>query len=57
MIPSLHGKWMGKKVEAVTDFSFWGGSKITVDGDHSLRVLQSMVFQTVGHNRATEQQQ
>ena len=46
----------GKKVEAVTDFTFWG-SKITVDDDCSPNVLQSMVFQLVRHNWAIEQQQ
>ena len=34
LVPSLHEKWMGKKVEAVKDFIFLG-SKITADGDCS----------------------
>ena len=34
LVPSLHGKSMGKKMETVTDFIFLG-SKITVDGDCS----------------------
>ena len=33
-VPSLHGKYKGKKVKAMTDFIFLG-SKITADGDHS----------------------
>ena len=33
LIPSLHGKYMGK-LKTVTDFIF-GGSKITADGDCS----------------------
>ena len=32
MVPSLHGKQMGKKVEAVTDFIFLG-PKITADSE------------------------
>ena len=32
--PITHGKQMGKKMEAVTDFIL-GGSKITADGDCS----------------------
>ena len=32
MVPSLHGKQMGEKMKAVTDFIFLS-SKITVDGD------------------------
>ena len=32
LVPSLHGKYKGKKVEAVTDFIFLG-SKITADSD------------------------
>ena len=37
-IPSLHGKQMGEKVEAGTDFIFLG-SKVTVDSDcgHEIR--------------------
>ena len=35
--PSLHGKWMGKKVWTVADFIFLG-SNITVDGDHSHKI-------------------
>ena len=34
LVPSLHGKQMGKKMEIVTDFIFLG-SKITADGDWS----------------------
>ena len=35
LIPSLHGKWMGKQMKKVTDFLFWRGlggmgSKITI---------------------------
>ena len=37
LVPSLHGKYKGKKVEAVTDFIFLG-SKITVDGDCSHKI-------------------
>ena len=38
MVPSLHGKIKGEKVEAVTDFLFLG-SKITADGacSHEIR--------------------
>ena len=40
LVPSPHGKQIGKKMEAVTDFIFLG-SKITVDGDcsHEIRRL------------------
>ena len=34
LVPSLHGKIGGEKVETLTDF-FFLGSKITVDGDGS----------------------
>ena len=33
-VPSLHGKYMGEKIEIVTDFIFLG-SEITEDGDCS----------------------
>ena len=34
LIPSLYGKYTGKKMETMTNFIF-GGSKITVDSDYS----------------------
>ena len=49
LVPSLHGKWMGKN-EAVTDFIFLN-SKITVDGDCSHEIkrcfsLEEKLWQT-----------
>ena len=40
---SLHGKEMGKKVEAVTDFLFLG-SKITLDSDYSHEIKRCLLF-------------
>ena len=39
-LPSLYGKYMGKKVETVTDFIYLS-SKITADGDcsHKIKTL------------------
>ena len=38
---SLHGKYMGEKMETVTDFTFLG-SKITPDGDCSHEIKRCM---------------
>ena len=43
MVPSLHGKIKGEKVEAVTDFLFLG-SKITVDGDCSHEIRSQLLL-------------
>ena len=40
-VPSLHGKYMGEKIEIVTDFIFLG-SQITVDGDCSHNIKRSL---------------
>ena len=40
-VPSLHGKQMGKKMETVTDFIFFG-SQITVDGDCSHEIKRRL---------------
>ena len=42
-VPSLHGKYIGKKMETVTDFIFLG-SKITVDGDCSHEIKRSLLL-------------
>ena len=34
----------GETVETVSDFIFWGGSKITADGDHSHEIKRHMLF-------------
>ena len=49
-VPSLHGKYMGVKMETVTDFIFLG-SKITGDGDCSHEIkdicsLEQKLWQT-----------
>ena len=49
MVPSLHGKQMGKKMETVTDFTF-GGSKITVDGDYCHEIKRCLLL---GRNTVT----
>ena len=41
--PITHGKQMGKKMEAVTDFIL-GGSKITVDGDCSHEITRCLLL-------------
>ena len=43
LVPSLHGKSMGKKMETVTDFIFLG-SKITVDGDCSHEIKRCLLL-------------
>ena len=50
LVPSLHGKYMGEKMETVTNFIFLG-SKITVDGDCSHKIkdtcsLEGKLWQT-----------
>ena len=40
-VPSLHGKYMGVKMETVTDFIFLG-SKITGDGDCSHEIKRCL---------------
>ena len=37
LVPSLHGKWIGKQWKQVTDFIFLG-SKITANGDCSYEI-------------------
>ena len=34
----------GETLETVTDFIFWGGSKITADGDHSHDIKRHLLF-------------
>ena len=41
--PITHGKQMGKKMEAVTDFIL-GGSKITADGDFSHEIKRCLLL-------------
>ena len=41
--PSLHGKYMGEKVETVTDFIFLG-SKIIVDSDCSHKIKRCLLL-------------
>ena len=41
IMASLHGKEMGKKVEAVTGFLFFG-SKITLDGECSHEITKHL---------------
>ena len=43
LVPSLHGKYKGEKVEAVTDFIFLG-SKITADGDYSYEIKRCLLL-------------
>jgi len=43
MVPSLHGKYMGKKLKTVTDFIF-GGSKIKRDGDCSHEIKRRLLL-------------
>ena len=43
IMASLHGKEMGKKVEAVTDFPFLG-SKITLDSDYSHEIKRCLLL-------------
>ena len=40
---SLHGKWMGKIVETVTDFIFLG-SRITADSDFSHKIKRHLLL-------------
>ena len=42
LAPCLHGKYKGKKVEAVTEFIFLG-SKITADDDHSYEIKRCLL--------------
>ena len=42
-VPSLHGKYMGKKVETVTDFIFLG-YRITVDGDSRHEIKRHLLL-------------
>ena len=42
-VPSLHGKYMGKKVETVIAFIFLG-SKIPVDGDFSHEIKRQLLL-------------
>ena len=42
-VPSLHGKWIGKKMETVTDFIFLG-FKITADGDCSHKMKRCLLL-------------
>ena len=44
IMASLHGKEMGKKVEAVTGFLFFG-SKITLDGECSHEIKRRLPFE------------
>ena len=37
LVPSVHSKYMGETVETVRDFLL-GGSKITVDGDCTMKL-------------------
>ena len=43
LVPSLHSKWMEKKMETVTDFIFLG-SKINVDIDYSRKIKRHLLF-------------
>ena len=43
-VPSLHGKWIGKKFGTVTDFIFLG-SKITADGDCNHVIKRCLLFE------------
>ena len=43
LVPSLHGKEMGKKMETVRDFIFLG-SKITADGDCSHEIKRRLLL-------------
>ena len=42
LVPSLHGRWMGKQWK-VSDFIFWG-SKITADGDCSHEIKRRLLL-------------
>ena len=44
MILSLHSKWLGKKIEAMTDSIFFG-SKIIVDSDCSHEIKRSSLLE------------
>ena len=43
LVPSLHGKYLGKKVETVTDLIFLG-SKITADGDCRCEIKRHLLL-------------
>ena len=43
LVPSLHGKWIGKQWKQVTDFIFLG-SKITADGDCSHEIKRRLLL-------------
>ena len=43
LVPSLHGKQMGKQGKTVTDFIL-GGSKITADGDCSREIKRCLLL-------------
>ena len=43
LVPSLHGKIDGERVETVRDFIFLG-SKITVNGDCSHKIKRHLLF-------------
>ena len=46
MAPSPITSWEvdGETVETVSDFIFWGGSKITADGDHSHEIKRCLLL-------------
>ena len=43
LVPSVHGKWMGKQWKEFTDFIFLG-SKITVDSDCSHEIKRRLLL-------------
>ena len=43
LVPSLHGKYLGRKVETVTDLIFLG-SKITADGDCRCEIKRHLLL-------------
>ena len=43
LVPSFHGKQMGKKMETLTDFTFLG-SKISADGDCSHDIKRRLLL-------------
>ena len=43
LVPSLHGKLMGKQWKTVSDFIFWG-SQIAADGDYSHEIKSRLLL-------------
>ena len=46
MVPGPITSWQidGETMETVTDFIFWGGSRITADGDCSHEIKRCLLF-------------